>query len=179
MESLQFGSLRVEESDTGIELHSLEGVKSVCRINTDEVPVLMNFLKRHLAESANRRSSWRLELGQLPDAEVEKLSVVLTVNGEGVEVWPLDISLTGLRVASRTAIAERGDQIAVTITLGETTAELQGTVVRQDQDMRRVALQFQGCMDERGNLTPPDELWEIFTELEHVWLDKKLGLQWS
>ena len=179
MKSLQFGNLRVEETDTGIDFHNLEGVASVSQINTEEIPVLMNFLKRHLADSANRRSSWRLDLAELPDSELETLAVHVVLDGESLPVEPQDISLTGIRVVAEAAIAERGDQIGVRVSLGDHSASLVGIVVRQDSDMKRVAIHFPECIDSRGTLTPPDALWEIFTTLEQIWLDRKLGLQWS
>lgn len=173
LEALKFGWLSVEESENGIRF-GISG-STPAEIKTDEVPTLLGFLKQHLEDSANRRSSWRLTLSTLGGTEADQLQV--SVNG--VKAKAIDISITGLFVETEEPIGERGDSLDVAVAFEDEAVSLRATIVRQDASMRRIAIHLPDCIDAQGTLCPPDSYQRIFTALEQIWLDKKLGLVWS
>ncbi len=179
MEALQFGPISIEESEDGIDFIPAAEFTGKTRIRTDDVPILMNFLKKHLEESANRRSSWRLSVTSLAGTDADGLRVAIGAHGKTVVAQVIDISLTGMLVQVEEPIGERGEVFDIGVEYGVYYETLVGTIVRQDDSMRRLAFHFADCIDEQGALCPPTEYREIFIALEHIWLDKKLGLQWN
>lgn len=177
MDALIFGSLSIEDAEEGIRIVPVDA--SPATIKTAEVPLLLNFLKQHLEESANRRSSWRLPLSTLGGTRAEQLVVSLQRGGHEIDVGVIDLSITGSLVSTGHYVGESGDKVAVHLVLEDLEATLTGTIVRQDHDRQRVAIHFPDCIDEAGALTPPEAYREIFNALEEIWLDKKLGLVWS
>ncbi len=179
MEALQFGSLSIQETDQGIDFIAGVGKSQTCRVNTDDVPTLMNFLKRHLEDSANRRSSWRLSLMALAGTEADTLEIRLLPHPDKISVVAMDISLTGMLLLASDSVGECGDSVEVQVAFQGVEVTLAGTIVRQDIETKRFAVHFPGCLDTEGTLCPPDAYRDIFYALESIWLDKKLGLQWS
>lgn len=176
VETIKFGDIAVSEKDTGIEFKVSRG--NAADIGTSEVPLLIDFLKQHLDDSANRRSSWRLPLTSIRGTEADDLSVTVFYGQSEQRVTAKDISLTGMFIEAFHPIGERGDTVDLEITFAGFHANLRGLIVRQDKAMTRCALQFHDCMDAQGVPCPPEPLSEIFYKLEQIWLDKQLTLEW-
>ncbi|GAB3270130.1 PilZ domain-containing protein [Parahaliea aestuarii] len=176
METIKFGHFAVSDRDAGIAFRINYG--ETADIETSDIPVLIDFLKKHLNESANRRSSWRLPLSSLRDTEADQLRITILSGEVEQVVTPIDISLTGMFIHAPLPVGETGEHIDLEIEFGGSRVELRGLIVRQDKSMTRCGLQFVGCMDSEGTPCPPTELSEIFYQLEQVWLDKKLALEW-
>lgn len=176
METIKFGDIAVSEKDAGIEFKVTRG--NTADISTSDIPVLIDFLKQHLDESANRRSSWRLPLASVRGTEADDLRVTIHSGDSEQRVTAEDISLTGMFVETFRPIGERGDSVNIDVEFAGFHAEMRGLIVRQDKAMTRCALQFQDCIDTHGIPCPPEPLSEIFYKLEQIWLDKQLSLEW-
>ena len=140
MEALQFGPLCIQETEQGIDFIAGVGASETCRINTDDVPTLMNFLKRHLEDSANRRSSWRLGLAALAGSEADTLEIDLVSGATKVPVGAIDISLTGMLLLSPESVGECGDRVEVQVRFQGMEDTLSGTIVRRDAATERFAI---------------------------------------
>jgi len=175
MESLNFGKLTITQTDAGVEIDS----HGAALLKNADIPLLLEFLKQYLSDYADLRSSWRLDVGQLKGTPAETLSV--SVAGKHATTQPavLDISLTGMFVESDKPLGERGEQVEVKVEFDGEQAALQGTIIRHDDERNRIAINFPGCVDAKGDLCPPEAYRAIFYALEQIWLDKKLGLQWQ
>jgi len=175
MESLNFGKLTITQTEAGVEIDS----HGAATLKNADIPLLLEFLKQYLSDYADLRSSWRLNVEQLKDTPAEKLAV--SVSGKHAYTQPtvLDISLTGMFLESDTPLGERGEQVEVTVEFAGEQAVLQATIIRHDDARNRVAINFPGCVDAKGDLCPPEAYRAIFYALEQIWLDKKLGLQWQ
>jgi|TARA_R100001509_G_scaffold165723_1_gene149264 hypothetical protein len=176
VETIKFGDIAVSDKDTGIQFKVTLG--STADIDTSDVPLLIDFLKQHLDESANRRSSWRHPLNSVRGTAADDLRVTVLSGESEQRVTAEDISLTGMFIESFNPIGERGESVNVDIEFAGHYASLHGLIVRQDKAMTRCALQFQDCIDAQGIPCPPSELSEIFYKLEQIWLDKQLTLEW-
>jgi len=173
---MNLGDLAVSEKDEGIEFRISQSTAT--DISTSDIPLLINFLKQHLDESANRRSSWRLPLTGLRNTEADYLRVTAIWDDDVETVTAIDLSLTGIFIESTRPLGERGDDVYLRIELAGMSAEVRGLIVRQDKTMTRCALQFPECIDQRGRPSPPKALSDIFYKLEQIWLDKQLTLEW-
>lgn len=179
MEVLQFGNLSVRETEDGVSFDSADSLVDYSQVNTAEVPVLISFLKDHLKYAANRRSSWRLSLHQLVGTDADDLQVTISKGQQRIAAGVLDISLTGMFLELDEPVGERGDAVEIDVSLGQVGDFLSGVIVRLDPGMTRVAVHFPNCIDNHGGLCPPLAYKKIFHSLEQIWLDKKLGLEWS
>ncbi|WP_235898534.1 PilZ domain-containing protein [Parahaliea maris] len=173
---MNFGDLAISEHEEGIEFSI--GQLSSADISSSDIPLLINFLKQHLNESANRRSSWRLPLTGLRNTEADHLRVTALGGDTEQAVTAIDISLTGIFIESSQPLGERGEDVYVRLELLGLAVEVRGLIVRQDKTMTRCALQFPDCLDKGGRPNPPEALSDIFYKLEQVWLDKQLTLEW-
>lgn len=176
VETMNFGNLAISENEEGVEF--CIGQVSSADITSADIPLLINFLKQHLDESANRRSSWRLPLTGLRNTEADHLRVTALAGDTGEPVTAIDLSLTGIFIESAHPLGERGEDIQIRLEFLGIEVEVRGLIVRQDKSMTRCALQFPDCLDQRGRPTPPQALSDIFYKLEQVWLDKQLTLEW-
>jgi len=179
VEALQFGNLSIRETSDGITFNSLDSQVDCSQVNTAEIPLLISFLKDHLKYAANRRSSWRLSLHQLTGTIADDLQVTVAKGRQRVAAGVLDISLTGMFLDLSEPVGERGDTVEIDVSLGEVGDFLTGVIIRLDPGMTRLAVHFPNCIDNHGALCAPLAYQKIFHTLEEVWLDKKLGLEWS
>jgi hypothetical protein len=179
MESLYFGELLIEETEVGLQFRTRWDRAPLAELDSKDVQIVLEFLKRHLAETANRRSSFRLDLGLMNQDEANRLSVTITHQGQQTRVRPLDISLTGLFLETDANLGELGAPVQAEICYGKHTVCLKATVVRHNESRRQFALHFPVCLSDDGELTPPAEYRLMLQELERVWLDASLGLEWS
>jgi hypothetical protein len=178
MAKLQFGDMFFEETGDGVDIISAPNSPGRNTISTADVPMLMSFLKQHLEDSANRRSSWRLPLNTINGSDADRLNVSLQGPSETIEAKAIDISMTGMSLETREPVGERGDSLQVHVEFLGTCVTLSATIVRQDASMRRIGLLFPDSVDSMGSLTTPPEYRKIFIALEQIWLDSKLGLKW-
>mgnify|MGYP003150618930 FL=1 len=104
METIKFGDIAVSDKDTGIQFKVTLG--STADIDTSDVPLLIDFLKQHLDESANRRSSWRHPLNSVRGTAADDLRVTVLSGESEQRVTAEDISLTGMFIESFNPIGE-------------------------------------------------------------------------
>lgn len=178
MDNLRLGDLIIQAGETGLSIRNSQSLTIPSEISLEDIPVLLDFMKSFLEESANRRSSFRLDLTELSLDDYQKLEVcVLTGRGQ-CRVRPLDISLTGMLLDAETYCGTEGEKVRVNIEFGSLRSVLSARVVRANESSRRIALQFPEVRVADGSVDAPEELTDIFHALEASWLGKSLGLDW-
>jgi hypothetical protein len=178
MNNLRLGDLIIQAKEDGLSMRSSKSLSALGDVQLEDIPTLLEFMKSYLEESANRRSSFRLDLTELNLIDYQELRISLLTDQKEFAVRPLDISLTGVLVETNEYVDDR-ETVQVNISYGGKRVSMNAKIVRSNESSRRIALHFPDVMQTDGTLNAPVELTKIFDALEGGWLDKSLGLKWN
>lgn len=177
MGRLRFGELSMKATEQGVSFYKNDQISALACVEPDDVPVIIDFLKSYLADGANRRSGFRLDLTQLRATDHQRVAVAVLTERGRFNVTALDLSLTGMLVDSEFFLGREGEMVMLDITFEGHQALLSANVVRRDECDRHVAFNFPDVMGEDGSLHPPADLSAIFYSLEALWLDESLDVK--
>lgn len=179
MDSLRLGNLLLQPKGDGLSFRAAGSTVALAEVDADDVPVIMQFLKSYLEEHANRRSAFRLDLGELQVDDYQRFQVSLLSEAGRIDVRPLDFSLTGIRVESERFLGDVGPNVILSLRFDCYFTILSASVIRSNPSNRQIALHFPDVYAPDGSLDPPEELVDMFQALESLWLDENLDLKWG
>ncbi len=177
MPEFRSGNLIIRAMDDKIALSLADETRKCATVDHRELPLVLEFLTSFLSSQSNRRTGFRIELQQLKQRICDRFQVFVEVDGLRVATTPVDLSLTGICVESDEIVAKQGTRAKITLVWEDREILLPGIVIRQNYSCTRTAFQFIGVVKE-GKTKPPPDLNFIFRELETLWLNDSLSLEW-
>jgi hypothetical protein len=175
---IRTGNLRINAKEDSVEFEIIGNEIACADIAASELPELLGFLKSYLRTQANRRTGFRINLTQIRSNLSDRLRVSVETTRGQFRVTPVDISLTGICVASNHHLGRYGARVDININLDQHKARVAAVVVRQDGSVAHTAFHFIDSINE-GEPDPSPELELIFRKLESLWLDQSLQLEWA
>ena len=169
MDALNLGRLTVTAGADGVSLVLAEEPAQRVSLSDREVGLLQDFLRRHAA--GERRLGFRVPFGSLNPEVRAGFDTRLSLRGRWHPVAPVDLSLTGILVQSRTFMLPVRMRVGVALAFAGVECTLTGEVVRRDGQL--MALHFLESLS-NGNLDPPEPLLAIYGKLEQEWLRSRV-----
>lgn len=179
MKRIQSGNLAIHAADDKLLFEIGGDTPARAEVPVEDFSVIMEFIRAHKESLSNRRTGFRLDLGQLKTCDFAQIKVVVEAEGERIPVTPADLSITGIRVFSEELDGEPGLQATIHLGFEHTSVSLPAVLVRRYDDNTRFAFHFPEIFGDDGRLNPPSELTRILYALESLWLDQNLDLKWN
>jgi hypothetical protein len=169
LDSLNLGRLKVTAGADGVSLALGDEPTQRVALSDRDVGLLQDFLRRHAP--GERRLGFRVPFRSLNPEVRAEFEVALCLRGHRHPVVPVDLSLTGILVQSRSFLLPVRMRAGVALTFGDLECTLTGEVVRRDGQL--MALHFVESLS-NGNLDPPEPLLAIYRRLEQEWLRSRV-----
>jgi PilZ domain len=178
MSEIRSSNLLIRTKGDSITFELIDKEATCAMIGSEDLPQLLAFLNSYLCAQSNRRIGFRIDLEQLQHYISDHFRVLIATKRGRLSAMPIDLSLTGICVESEHVIAQHGDRVEVILCYDDKKVVLPSIVVRQDGPRARTAFHFIGLVKD-GEPDPPSALEYIFQQLEGLWLDHRLHLEWS
>lgn len=178
MSEIRSGNLLIRTKDDSVEFEFIGKGCACVDVACSELPELLGFFNSYLRTQSNRRTGFRINLSQISSRLSHRLCVTVATRQGQVSATPIDLSLTGICVESNLHFGRYGTTVDIILNYEKHHAVLPAIVVRQEGAVDRTAFHFVDSIN-NGEADPTPELEFIFHELEALWLDQCLQLEWA
>jgi hypothetical protein len=178
MSKIRSGNIVIRTEGDSVTFEIVGQKNAACAtIGSRDLPEIMEFLQSYQCSQSNRRMGFRINLEPIRQSISGRFRVIIATDQWQRSVTPIDLSLSGVCVASEDLLVEHGSDVNIVLSFDERQVLLPATVVRKRANDIHTAFHFTGVV-KNGVLAPPLELQAIFRRLEAHWLDHSLQLKW-
>ena len=178
MSEIRTGNLLIRTKEESVEFEFIGKGFACVDVACSELPELLGFFNSYLRMQSNRRTGFRINLSQIKSHLADRLCVTVAMRQGQVTAKPIDLSLTGICVESSYHFGRSGATVDIILNYGQHHAVLPAIVVRHEGAVDHTAFHFVDSIND-GEADPTPELEFIFRELESLWLDQCLQLEWA